>query len=398
MKLIPPISKSDAQRALVIADILGVPLASLLPADELLPTDVEVLHDGLRALQSPGAIIDCRDGGAPFRFLLAQAAVIPGRQVQFLGTARLGERPHAPLVAALRASLADQGLRISEGSPWPLTLQSPDTLRGPFRFHVTSAQSSQYASALLLASARLSRQSGEVVSLAISGERVSESYFALTRSWLERSGFLVAGDADELWITAPHGEGRLPPIPGDWSSMGYLLALSWKTGLPVDRLQFGTGHPDEQLATVLRECGFTIDDGLRGKPTRGLEVDARRMPDAIPTLAVLATRLPGPSRFTHTGILTVKESDRRAAIVRLLGGAGLRVTLDGETLTVQPGAVTHGLTFDALDDHRMAMSAAVLASLHEQSLALHGARSVAKSFPGFWDEAAKAGVRPIELG
>ena len=45
----PPLSKSDAQRALVLADILGVPFSEVLPGDEALPRDVEVLRDGLIA-------------------------------------------------------------------------------------------------------------------------------------------------------------------------------------------------------------------------------------------------------------------------------------------------------------------------------------------------------------
>lgn len=398
MNLVPPLSKSDAQRALVIADLLGVPFADVLPPNELLPTDVQVLHDGLLALRTQASAIDCRDGGAPFRFLLAQAAVLPGRLVEFRGTERLGERPHGPLVAALRDSLADRGLRIKEGQPWPLVLQSPAQLRGPFSFRVTGAQSSQYASALLLASARLARESGEVVSLGIAGERVSELYFRLTRDWLERTGFHVAGDDTELWISAPRSPQALPSIPGDWSSIGYLLAFSWVSGLAVERLRFSSGHPDEQLVGVLAGVGLALEEGrLLGVASRGFEVDARQLPDAIPTLAAIATRLPVPSSFTHTGILTVKESDRRAAVVRLLTGAGVKALVDGETLVVHPGAPTRGIVFDAEDDHRMAMTAAVLAALHEQSLTLRGARSVAKSFPRFWDEAAKVGVRPEEL-
>ena len=59
MNLVPPLSKSDAQRALVLADILGVPFSEVLPAGEALPRDVEVLRDGLLALKNPTARIDC---------------------------------------------------------------------------------------------------------------------------------------------------------------------------------------------------------------------------------------------------------------------------------------------------------------------------------------------------
>lgn len=180
-------------------------------------------------------------------------------------------------------------------------------------------------------------------------------------------------------------------IPGDWSSLGYLLALSWASGEPVERLVFGTAHPDEAIATHLRSVGLRISDRVEGTASRGFEVDAEQCPDAIPTLAVLATRLPSPSTFRRVGVLRHKESDRVEAILRLLSAAGLTGTLEGETLTVAPGTA-RAFRFDAHDDHRLAMSAAVLARLHDVRLTLRGRDCVGKSFPGFWVEAAKAGV------
>ena len=265
---------------------------------------------------------------------------------------------------------------------------------GPFAFHVTGVQSSQYASALLLAAARLARSSGEVISLTIDGSLISEGYFALTRTWLQRCGFTVGGDETEMWVSAPRAEFTIPPIPGDWSSIGYLLVLSWHSGLSVARMQRGTGHPDEQIVTHLERAGFVVDGALKGMPLRGLEVDAGQCPDAIPTLAALATRLPQPSRFTNTNVLTVKESDRRSATIELLATHGITAKLEGETLVVHPGKIDRPITFDARDDHRMAMTAAVLSRLHEQPLSLHGAEAVSKSFPGFWAEAAKVNVHP----
>jgi len=383
----PPLSKSDAQRALVLADILGVPFERLLPAGETLPRDVQVLRDGLIALRSPVARIDCQDGGAPFRFLLTQAAVLPGRTVEFVGTARLGERPHGPLLAALRAI---PGVRIEVGSPWPVTVKSSQ-LSGPVIFETTGSESSQFASSLLLGAARLAA-AGVPAGVRVTGSMTSEGYFALTRSWIERVGFeLEEGTILPLPAKrgARRGEGLF--IPGDWSSLGYLLALSWVSGARVERIVFGTGHPDEAIAAHLKSVGLTLTDRVEGVPTRGLDVDCEQCPDAIPTLAAIATKLPAPSVFRRVGILRHKESDRLAATMALLDAAGLSSKLQGDELTVSPGAA-HDFRFDARDDHRLAMSAAVLARLHEVKLTLRGKDSVAKSFPDFWAEAAEAGV------
>jgi 3-phosphoshikimate 1-carboxyvinyltransferase len=113
-------------------------------------------------------------------------------------------------------------------------------------------------------------------------------------------------------------------------------------------------------------------------------------------LAVLATKLPQSSVFRRCGVLRHKESDRLAATQRLLTVAGVSHVLEGEVLTVTPRPITNGFRFDAQDDHRMAMSAAVLARLHDVDLSLRGMNSVEKSFPSFWAEAAKAGVKVEE--
>ena len=109
--LIPPVSKSDAHRALVISSILG--LKEPLP-DEALPADVSVLREGLAVLARGGSEIECHDAGAPFRFLLAQAAVTPQARVKLFGTPRLAERPHAALFEGKLVKIDGLGQQVIE--------------------------------------------------------------------------------------------------------------------------------------------------------------------------------------------------------------------------------------------------------------------------------------------
>lgn len=390
-QLVPPLSKSDAQRALVLAEVLGVAFEQVLPADEALPRDVQVLRAGLLALREPTATIDCHDGGAPFRFLLGQAAVLPSRRVTFTGTPRLGARPHGPLMNALRAGVA--GLELTAGAPWPVVVKTPAAV-APSRFSVEGAQSSQFASSVLLAAARVAVRERVTVDVVLEGSLASEGYFALTRSWLESSGAFTLHDMGAGLSVAASGKApSLPAVPGDWSSIGYLLALSWVSGLSIARVQRSSGHPDELALQHLARAGLSLteDHRLTGTPRGGLEVDASRCPDSVPLLAVFATKLAAPSYFSNVSILRVKESDRLAGIVELLSAAGLQATVNGDALTVNAGQA-RAFRFDARDDHRLAMSAAVLARVHQVPLQLTGGDSVAKSFPDFWREAAKAGV------
>jgi 3-phosphoshikimate 1-carboxyvinyltransferase len=389
MTLVPPLSKSDAQRALVLADIIGVPFEQVIPAGEVLPRDVRVLRTGLEVLRTGGEV-DCHDGGAPFRFLVTQAALATGRVTRLTGTTRLGERPHAPLLASLRSALGDDVIEV--GTPWPVTVRAPTSLASVEGFEVTGVESSQFASSLLLGAARVAFETRRACAVRVRGELASEGYLSLTRSWLQRAGFSVDGPTAHM-VVQHTGRAASLTVPGDWSSLTYLLVLAWKMGASVARVDFSAAHPDAEVVAHLESLGLTVhreaEVRVTGTARGGLQVDARRCPDAVPTLAALACTLSTPSVFTHTGILRHKESDRLAAVCALVTAAGARATVDDrDALTITPGPL-HDFSFDARDDHRLAMSAFVLSKLAGVSLQLTGRESVSKSFPAFWAEVGK---------
>lgn len=392
--LSPPISKSDAQRALVLADILNLPFETILPAHEPWPRDVRVLREGLlRLRESSGepVDIDCQDGGAPFRFLLTQAALAWGHTTRFFGSPRLGARPHEPLVKALRESLGPWGFRLEEGQPWPMTVVAPSRPAAPVNFDITGVESSQFASSLLLGAARLAQHFGMRSEVRVHGALTSVGYLELTRRWVERAGFGVTADGG-CWTVEPARGVPSLHIPGDWSSLTYLLALAWKSGAQVERVDFSVGHPDEAFVSHLESVGLRVQRGshvtVGGEASGGFHIDAEVCPDAVPTLAAVAAILPGESEVRRVGILRHKESDRLAAIREMLELAGCTTTLENEVLRIVPGPL-RAFSFDAKEDHRMAMSAAVLAYLGGIRLFLQGKESVAKSFPRFWDELQK---------
>ena len=83
------------------------------------------------------------------------------------------------------------------------------------------------------------------------------------------------------------------------------------------------------------------------------------------------------------GFIRGKETDRIAAVVRELRRLGIDAEEADDGFTVQPGrpvpAVVH-----TYDDHRMAMSFAVL-GLATPGVSIADPGCVAKTFPGFWD-------------
>ncbi len=382
----PPISKSDAQRALVLARIVGA--VDPLP-DEELPADVLVLRTGLDVLAAGGAAIECHDGGAPFRFLLTQAAVTKGAKVTLSGTLRLAERPHGALFEALKPAAArGSGTVLAE-------VRGLDPL--PEFFTVSSDQSSQYASSLLLGAAAIAHRTHRPCRVRIEGARVSDGYLQMTVRWVRAAGFDVRGDSELVvtWVS----DQELPALPGDWSSLGYLLLIAWSVDARVGRLSDPTLHPDGGIVGALATVGLTVrDDGrVIGALHGRLDVSARRFPDSMPTLAALACMLPEPSRFADCAILRGKESDRVEGIRALAHAAGATTHLADDTLTLTPPAKVRALEFDSRDDHRLAMAAGTLAAIAHVPLKLHGIQCVKKSFPGFWHELARVGIKPQPL-
>lgn len=404
--LTPPLSKSDAHRAVTLGALLGQ--APRLGASGPLPSDVRVLRDGLAALAGTGEVeVDCADGGAPFRILLTQAALRTGRRTRFTGTPRLGERPHGALLDALARTLGPGGFRVEqEGRPWPLVVTGAGRAAVP-RFTIDGSASSQYASSLLLGAAGLLLREGRPWTVELTGAPTSEGYLALTEAWLERAGFELERAAPSHGRAGPHGRAvtvtghapaPLPPVPGDWSSIGYLALVAWRTGGVVRNADPTAAHPDRALLRVLEEVGLTWSvggEGLKvsGPPRAGLTASGAECPDLLPTLAALACVLPGPSTLHAVSVLRGKESDRLEGIRALTHAAGARTTLDGDSLTLKPPAAPASeLHLDSHGDHRLAMSAATLAVLTGARLRLTGPECVGKSFPGFWDELARAGV------
>lgn len=414
--LAPPLSKSDAQRALVLAHVLGEPgklgpgddEAPRLPVepasgddDPELPADVVRLRAGLRALAGGPAALDCGDGGAPFRFLVGQAAITPGTWT-FTGSPRLAQRPHRPLLEALRASLGGAGLRL-EGHPWPLVVRGATGRAEAPCFELDAAQSSQHASSLLLVCAALCHREQRPWSLRLRGAAASEGYLAMTLGWLERAGFGVSSTEERGYRIAPPRLRGAPAqslqVPGDWSSLGYLLLCAWRTGGLVAGVELGSPHPDRAVVRILAELGVRLEQrpegvAVQGAAEAGLRASGLECPDLLPTLAALACVLPSPSTLEHVRVLEAKESDRLAGIRDLVAAAGGATQLQGDTLTIQPPRqVRPAFAVRVRADHRMAMAAATLAVLSGGRVQLDDAECVHKSFPGFWRELGKLGVR-----
>jgi 3-phosphoshikimate 1-carboxyvinyltransferase len=117
----------------------------------------------------------------------------------------------------------------------------------------------------------------------------------------------------------------------------------------------------------------------------GVTADLADLSDTAPTLAVVAALASGPTRVTGIGFIRAKETDRIAAVVTELRRCGVDAAEEPDGFVVRPGpGGPHGARVETYDDHRMAMSFAVL-GLRVPGIVITDPGCVAKTFPDFFE-------------
>ena len=302
------------------------------------------------------------NAGTAARFLAALVCLGHG-SYRLHGVPRMHERPQAPLFEALRAL----GCRVdAPGGKLPAVFHAAGPRPG--RASISVADSSQFASALLLAAPVAGWE------VEVTGANADElPYVEMTRA-LQRS--------------FPAEGGRFAVEP-DASSGSYLWAAGWLLDRP--------GPTAGSRITVRQwpRSGWQIDAEFpRHLPLPATLSRERDLGDSIMTAIVLAPFADRPVRFTELGRLRVQECERVAALRTELGKCGATVEESGDTLTVQPGPL-HGAEIETYGDHRMAMCFATL-GLVVPGLRLRDPGCVAKTFPDFF--AKLAAPPPVGLG
>jgi 3-phosphoshikimate 1-carboxyvinyltransferase len=104
--------------------------------------------------------------------------------------------------------------------------------------------------------------------------------------------------------------------------------------------------------------------------------------DTAQTLAAIALFADGPTTITRVGHIRHKETDRIGALAAELRKLGAEVEERADGLRIVPGPL-HGAAIDTYDDHRMAMSLA-LVGLRVPGVVIRDPGCTAKTYPGFF--------------
>ena len=410
-----PGDKSISHRSVMFAGLGNTPvhIKNFLHAADCLSTvgvmralgvNVEFLNEkelivtgrGLHGFSEPLTVLDAGNSGTTLRLMMGLLSPQPFLSV-FSGDASLTRRP----MGRVLRPLSTMGARIygrNENNHLPLTIvPSEKKLHG---IHYDSpVASAQVKSAILLAGL-----------YADAPTTVTEPYISRDHTEQMLTGFGVHLERSGTSVTVfPVEEDnfRAPSeitVPGDISSAAYFLVAG--TIIAGSRLRLnnvGINPTRTGILDVLRDMGAHIsvqneresggecvaDLLVEAAPLHGVSFGAEIMPrliDEIPVLAVAALFAEGDTIITGAGELRVKETDRLHAIA-----TELQKLSPGSIEEREDGLVIHGKSeirraqVKSYDDHRMAMSLAVLGAAGEGVL-IENPESVNISYPTFFSE------------
>ena len=342
------------------------------------------------------AVIDCAASGTTIRFLSAVCAI--GRGTYRLdGTPRMRKRPIGDLLQALQ-SLGVDAMAESPGGCPPVVIRSQGLSGG--RASVRGSTSSQFASGL----AMVAPCTSQGMQIEFAGTLVSLPYLEMTRRVMESFGAVCEPAADRGWRIPPSGyAARTYPIEPDASAASYFLAAAAITSgsVRVEGLSRRSMQGDIGFADALARMGCVVawNDGasesitVAGRASRGIDIDMNAISDTVPTLAVVALFADSPTTIRNVAHIRDKETDRIGDLACELRRLGAAVIEHADGLTIDPkGADTaagggaaglHGATVATYDDHRMAMSLA-LVGLRVPGVCVADPACVGKTFPDYW--------------
>ncbi len=415
----PLLDADDALRMRAALEQLGVQFK--LEAEALSIRGIS----GTWPVPASGLTLNLNNAGTATRFLAA-AALLAQHPLTIDGNARMRERPIGELCEILSRLGARCDFLEKPGFP-PIRIHPLETRKGPGKvLDIPTTQSSQFISALLLIAPWL--EGG--LTIRLTGEITSPTYIEMSVGLLQRAGALVKTSEDLRIIRVGPPAASSPglnafayDVEPDASSATYFWAAAAINPGSTAKLM-GLSHRslqgDASFPSLLARMGVAVEQNpatqatpmaTRDEPdprehfiqTTGpvslepVMADLSTMPDTAMTLAAVACFAPGMSLLRGLRTLRVKETDRIEALRTELTKLGVKVECpvmgDRDVMSITPpkGDMTLSCSpveFDTYDDHRMAMSLALI-GLRRPNVLIKDPACVAKTYPTFWQDLAK---------
>ena len=357
-------------------------------------TEVIVHGVGLHGLSAPEETLYTGNSGTTTRLL---CGILAGQSFASVmnGDASIQKRPMGRVIKPLR----EMGASIEGKSDnyCPLRIYPSELCGIEYRLPVASAQ---LKSAILLAGLYAEGQT-TIIEPAPSRDHTERMFRALGVE-IETHGNVITLDPPEdlhaVDIT----------VPADISSAAFfLVAGAIVPGSELTIKNVGVNPTRTGILDVLRSMGAVIaeehfcdhaepicDLTVRHSALHGIEIGGSIIPrliDELPVIAVAAAFAEGETVIRDAQELKVKESNRISAMVAELTKAGVDIEETDDGMIIRGGRRPRGATFDTYQDHRIAMSLAVLALAAEGASRITAPEVVAISYPDFFDTLQQLG-------
>ena len=355
-------------------------------------TELIVTGNGLHGLKEPATILDAGNSGTTLRLLMGILAAQPFLST-FTGDASLHKRPMGRVIKPL-SLMGAQIYGRENNAKLPITVvPAQKKLKG---MHYDSpVASAQVKSAILLAG--MFADGETTVNEPFVSRDHTEQMLAAFGVQLKREGTAVTIQPVEKFTAPPEIE-----VPGDISSAAYwLVAGSIVPGSKLLLKNVGINPTRTGILDVLKDMGAKItlqnertsggeaaaDMLVEYSELQGVSFGAEIMPrliDEIPIIAVAALCAKGDTVITGAGELRVKETDRLMAIAKefnKLAPGAVEEREDG--LVIHDGAKLERAAAFSYDDHRIAMSLAILGTVGA-GVEIENPQCVNISYPEFY--------------
>ncbi|MCL2826556.1 MAG: 3-phosphoshikimate 1-carboxyvinyltransferase [Eggerthellaceae bacterium] len=347
---------------------------------------------GAKGPQKPEGPIDCGNSGTTARLLMGMLA--PWEvEVTITGDESLQKRP----MRRITAPLMKMGVHFApEGKELlPITELGTKQLK-PITYDAPMA-SAQLKTALLLAGIYARGTT------TINEPSPSRNH---TELMLPEYGVVTTAAA---MTASVHGPAKLKAceirVPGDPSSAAFIAcAAVLKRGSEIAIENVSLNAARVGFTRTLERMGADVHISYKGSAGKepfgtiearydgvlhGCEIPADKIAtivDEVPVLSLVAAFAKGMTVFREVGELRVKETDRLAAILEGLELLGIDAWIERDDLYIEghPGLqIPQGIVFDSKNDHRLAMTWALVGLTGSTPVQVANFDSVKISYPHF---------------
>lgn len=315
------------------------------------------------------AVLNCGESGSTLRFLVPVAAAL-GVEAEFIGGGKLPTRPLTPFFEefpkhGVTFELPDNGTNLPLKTKGKLTAG---------RYEIDGGISSQFITGLLFALPLLDGDS----EILLTSPLQSAPYVNITIEALKSYGCDIQSTENGFSVKGnTHFHSCNSRVEGDFSQAAFFYTANCLgSDIVLKDINKSSAQGDKLIADICSRFDKSRD---------AFELDCSDIPDLVPILTVLASYGNGTTRLTNVARLRIKECDRLAAMEDCLNRVGGKVKAFDDCIEIEGVGVLQGGEVSAYNDHRIAMSMSIAATISNSPIIIRGAECVAKSYPDFFE-------------